>query len=578
MNTVSMASFEEVWIVAFATQSRPGEWPDVHGLVALEVHSQKQVVLDASTLGSLDAPPYGIGKAALFVAYGAPAQFACHFKLGWGLPANVLDLQAEFKNVMNNTDQAHPATLVDALTYYCGKSAAVDSPRLELRSLSVSAAGQAAPFCARRPLSLCEMQVEAVASLLMPIMKKSTWAHALLRGRYMKAVACIERNGIPVEEELLARTLLHWKEIRLQVISEVDSDYGVYDGTTFKHKAFADYLAARSIPWPMLDSGAPNLQRDTFKYMAKRYPEIAPLKELRSSMAQLRTTAPTIGSDSRNRYDLRPFCSTTGRNQPSTSAALFGCPAWMRGFIKAPPGSGLAYIDWSQQEFGIAAVLSCDQVMTDAYSSGDPYLMFAKQAGAIPPGASKASHPQERAIFKECALAVQYGMGAKALATRTGQTVREAKQLIELHRNIYQTFWAWSEGVLDFALLHGYLKTTLGWTIRVGEKKNKRSIQNFLMQANGSEMLRLACIFGTEAGVKICATVHDAVLIEAPLDELEESVVLMQGFMEKASAAILGGFALRSDSELFASPQRYVDTRGEDMWKRVMTVIEQSAR
>jgi DNA polymerase-1 len=36
------------------------------------------------------------------------------------------------------------------------------------------------------------------------------------------------------------------------------------------------------------------------------------------------------------------------------------------------------------------------------------------------------------------------------------------------------------------------------------------------MQANGAEMLRMACCLGTEQGIEICAPVHDAVLICAP--------------------------------------------------------------
>jgi len=60
--------------------------------------------------------------------------------------------------------------------------------------------------------------------------------------------------------------------------------------------------------------------------------------------------------------------------------------------IKPPPGHGVAYIDWQQQEFGIAAALSGDPLMMDAYRSGDPYLAFAKQAGATPADATKATH------------------------------------------------------------------------------------------------------------------------------------------------------------------------------------------
>jgi hypothetical protein len=42
--------------------------------------------------------------------------------------------------------------------------------------------------------------------------------------------------------------------------------------------------------------------------------------------------------------------------------------------------AGLAYIDYQQQEFGIAAALSGDQLMLAAYLSSGPYLTFAKQA------------------------------------------------------------------------------------------------------------------------------------------------------------------------------------------------------
>ena len=80
-----------------------------------------------------------------------------------------------------------------------------------------------------------------------------------------------------------------------------------------------------------------------------------------------------------------------------------------RHVVKPPAGSGLAYIDWCQQEFGIAAALSGDPNMLSAYGSGDPYLAFARQAGAAPQSATKQTHSGVREQFKACALAVQYG-------------------------------------------------------------------------------------------------------------------------------------------------------------------------
>ena len=86
---------------------------------------------------------------------------------------------------------------------------------------------------------------------------------------------------------------------------------------------------------------------------------------------------------------LSAFRARTGRNQPSNTKFIFGPSVWLRGLIQPPPGYGIAYIDWAQQEFGIAAALSGDPLMMEAYRSGDPYLAFAKQAGAAPPEATK---------------------------------------------------------------------------------------------------------------------------------------------------------------------------------------------
>ena len=81
-----------------------------------------------------------------------------------------------------------------------------------------------------------------------------------------------------------------------------------------------------------------------------------------------------MGYDGRNRTMLSPFRAKTGRNQPSTSRFIFGPSVWIRGLIQPRRGWGLAYIDWEQQEFGIAAALSGDPRMLAAYDTGDPYL------------------------------------------------------------------------------------------------------------------------------------------------------------------------------------------------------------
>ena len=96
------------------------------------------------------------------------------------------------------------------------------------------------------------------------------------------------------------------------------------------------------------------------------------------------------------------------------------------------------------------------------------------------------------------------------------------------------------------------------------------------MQGNGAELLRIACCLATERGIEVCAPVHNAVLIAAPLERIEVDVAAMQAAMAEASAAVLGGFVLGTEAKTY--PDRYRDPRGEVMWKRVSDLVRQRER
>jgi hypothetical protein len=316
-----------------------------------------------------------------------------------------------------------------------------------------------------------------------------------------------------------------------------------------------------------------DLDDDTFRDMARAHPQLAELRQLRQTLARFRESKLSVGDDGRNRYPLFPFSSITGRNQPSTNRNVFGLPSWMRGLIMPRPGMALAYVDYSQQELAIAAALSGDETMQAAYRSGDFYIAFAIQAGAVPADATKDSHPLVREKFKQCALGVLFGMEDRGLAYRLGITTVEARRLLDAHRRTFVRFWRWSDAVIDHGQLTRKLQAAFGWTLNVNQKTNIRTLRNFPMQANGAEMLRIACIGLAEANVGVCAPVHDAVLIEAPLAEIDTAVSTTQAIMREASVAVLDGFWVGTDARIIRPPGRFLEAKGRPMWNRVMRML-----
>jgi hypothetical protein len=564
--------YREIWAVDFEFHAPPGERPDPHCLVAWELKSGRRIRMWRDQFGAM--PPYAIDENSLFVAYYASAELGCHRALGWPMPERILDLFTEFRDRTNGLETPAGSGLLGALTYYDLNPISA-AEKKEWRELAMSGPPSSIPIASRPGMvDYCEISdVAGLARLLPAMLPRIDLPRALLRGRYMAAAAAMEHYGTPIDVPTLELLRQYWTIIKDDLIAAVDKDFGVYGGRTFKTSRFEALLERLGIPWPRLESGRLSLEDKIFRQAAKAYPALSPLRELRSSLATLRLNDLAVGGDARNRCLLSAFRSRTGRNQPSNAKYIFGPSVWLRGLIKPSPGCGLAYVDWEAQEFAIAAALSGDLAMLAAYSSGDPYLTFGKQIGALPQDATKESHEAERQLFKQCILGIQYGMEEQSLALRINRTVLEARDLLAAYRRTYRVFWNRSERVIDSAMLTGRIGTVFGWHLHVDDRSNPRSLRNFPMQAHGAEMLRLACCIATERGIEVCAPVHDAVLICAPLERLETEVAAMRAAMEEASRIVLAGFTIRTDAKLIRYPDRYTDKRGRVMWERVMSLI-----
>jgi hypothetical protein len=567
--------FREVWALDFEFVSEPGALSVPVCLVAREVGSGKLIRLWQDELGS--QPPFPVDDDTLFVAYFASAELGCFLQLGWPLPSRILDLYTEFRNATNGIALPEGRGLLSALSYH-GIPAITSEQKTEERAL-VMAGGPWSPEQRCRILGYCQTDVDPLGPLLermLPgiVKRPEGLGQALLRGRYMAAVARMEATGVPVDHDMLERLRTCWSGIKLDLAAAIDKDFGVFEGTTFKAGLFAAYCADSGIEWPRTASGRLSLERDTFKEMAQRYPQLEPLKELRHALSEMRLEKLAVGPDRRNRALLSPFGASSGRNTPSNSRFIFGPSVWLRGLIAPPEGRALAYVDWKSQEVYIAAKLSGDPALLDAVLSGDPYLTFAKMAGLAPPEATNQSHKQVRDLCKTCVLGTNYGMQAPSLAARTGLSVIEAQDLLRRLARTFPAFTEWADHVVNVGQLRGYLSTVFGWTLQTKNTPRPTTLRNFPMQANGAEMLRLACCLATERGIAVCAPVHDAILIEADSAGIDDAVAATQAAMGEASRIVLDGLEIDTDAELICWPDRYADPRGQVMWDRVTEILD----
>jgi hypothetical protein len=716
--------------VDFEFTAPPGEQPVPLCLVARELRTDSLVrrwLVD----GAPAKPPFDIGPDALLIAYYASAEMGCFLALDWPMPARILDLFAEFRCLTSGLPVPCGNSLIGALAYF-GLDTLPAVEKEGMRQLAM----RGGPYTDAESAALldyCQSDVDALARLLSVMLSKIDLPRALLRGRYMAAAARMERAGVPIDTEALARLLENWESIKGQLIAAVNADYGVFVPTgqrtinpastlgaallreakewgidphrlaeavamvwteereasaevhaahraarkatgltarrisqweaagrdpsdypgldvkarelagaypalgigrgydpeapdeddhaarlwevlrdraeppkpkhhsqllrcaaelvaaepeygpprfgpmRFSAERWAVYLTRKGIPWPRLESGALALDDDTFREMARTYPaEVGPIRELRYTLSQLRLQDLAVGADGRNRVLLSAFGSRTGRNQPSNARFIFGPSTWLRSLIRPGPGRALAYVDWSAQELGIAAALSGDLAMQEAYCSGDPYLWFAKRVAAVPSEATKKTHAPEREHFKVVSLGVLYGLSADGLARKLDVSPCRGRELLRLHQETFRRFWEWSELVEMRGMLTGQLRTVFGWTVRVGPDANPRSLRNFPMQANGAEMMRLACCLATERGITVCCPVHDALLVEGPADGIEDIVAGTQQAMREASELVLPGFPSRTDAKIVRYPDRYADERGRRMWETVWGLLEAS--
>jgi hypothetical protein len=583
--------FARVILEDFEFISVPGDRPDVVCMVFHDLGTGQTTRLWRNQLN--DQLPYDDNET-LVVSFVFNAEGACHLALGQPLPKHVLDLSPEFKCYVNGKGISRKNQgLIGALQYF-GLSTIAPKRKDAMRErimkgwpFTAEEREQILAYCAEDVLMLRELLLKMLPYIDLPI--------ALHRGESVAALAISEHIGVPIDMEIFPQLAdkKTWRELRDSMVPLVDV-HSIYISDKhgewhWNNARFEEFLAAEGINWPRKeDASKLDLRRKTFESMAKAYPQIEPLRQLRYIRDKLRTIKMSVGRDGRNRTVLWPFSSKTSRTQPKAKHWIFSPSVWLRFLIKPKPGKPIAYIDYSSMEFGAAAALSDKHIgpenpMFDLYRSGDPYFNFGKTVGQIAQAAvrNKPGVEEKRDQLKVMCLGTQYGMQHLTLSTRLGVSETEAYEMQRLHRGLFSQYWAWSDDWFHHALSTGVMRTPFGWQCVTGiTELSERSIRNWPIQSTCADIFRLAYVWGTRHGLKLIAPVHDAVLLESTDDRIEADVALMREIMRRASRIILnptvdGTFELRTDYKIIRYPDRFIDKRGIELWETVLKLLDE---
>lgn len=123
-------------------------------------------------------------------------------------------------------------------------------------------------------------------------------------------------------------------------------------------------------------------------------------------------------------------------------------------------------------------------------------------------------------------------------------------------------------------MLSNLIETRFGWPLHITAATKPNTVANYLAQAGGAEMLRIAAIAGTEAG-RLISPVHDAFLLASPLETFTRDVARLREVMRQSGFALTGGILeIDVDVSVYKNSQRYSDPRGVEMWNRVNGLLE----
>jgi DNA polymerase I len=299
-------------------------------------------------------------------------------------------------------------------------------------------------------------------------------------------------------------------------------------------------------------TGKPSTDASVLKKLD--HPVVAALLEYRE-YEKLRGTyvdgyLPLVDADGRIRTRFNQMAATTGRlssDRPNLQNIPIRSESGRtirRAFI-AGEGAEFLVADYSQIELRVLAHMSGDQFLVGAFRSGsDIHTATAARVWGL--SESEVTSDQRRTA-KMINFGLLYGMEAFGLADRLGISRDEAQQHMDAYFSQFVQVREFMSSVVTQARNQGYTTTLFGRRRYLPELKS----DNFRIRQMGERMALNAPVQGTAADIikkamidldaslrseglasTLILQIHDELILESPLDEIEVAEKLVVTTME----------------------------------------------
>ncbi len=215
----------------------------------------------------------------------------------------------------------------------------------------------------------------------------------------------------------------------------------------------------------------------------------------------------------------------------------------------ASEGRRLVSADYSQVELRIVAHYSGDESLIEAFERGeDVHRRTAAEVHGIAP---EDVSDDQRAHAKAINFGIIYGSSAFGIANQLGIAQAEAQATIDRYFARYQGVRRFLDETVEQARTQGFVRTLLGRRRYLPDLSSRnrplrqaaeRMAVNTVIQGTAADLIKKAMVEVAEAlgeaglAARMILQVHDELVFEAPLRELEALTRLVRERMEGAYA------------------------------------------